>query len=66
MRASGFCIHFLDLDAKGIAAIEKHLRTSRALADRLAAQGGRSVPADRLAIADAFHAGDLSKRARDW
>ena len=64
--AQGFCLRFVDLDDAGRAAVEHHLRTSRALADRLAAQGGRSAAADRLAIAETFHEGDLSKRALDW
>ncbi len=64
--AVGFSIEFLDLDPTGRGAVDHHIETSQFLADRLAAQGGRSVKDDRLAVSETFHAGDLSKRALDW
>jgi len=62
----GFCLRFLEVDDDGEQAIAHHLRTSKMLADRLAAQAGRSLQDERLAVADTFHEGDLSKRALDW
>lgn len=66
VQATGFCLHFLELSAEGKAAIKHHLTTSKQLADRLAAQGMRSITEERLAIADTFTEGDLSRRALDW
>src|SRR5690606_27329626 len=63
---AGLCLRFVDLDEVGRRAVAHHLQTSRQLADRIAAQGGTSVAEARLAIADSFHEGDLSRRALDW
>lgn len=65
----GFCVQFVELSSVSGNArtiIEDHIRTSTALADRLAAQQGQLMALDRSGVADMFDAGDLSQRALEW